>query len=138
VSADPPPADDSPACCSQRTITVPGSVDGKARQPHYWGSRSWIAAFSRRSRVEGWFGNLKSENAEALGRGAFRVVGLCMTSLMLGMYSAATNLRLLRAWAVRCRDTDDLMPLLGCAGVLVVREDGRDVRSPGADPPASP
>lgn len=95
-------------CCTQRTITVPGSVDPKTRQRHYWGSADWVAAFSRRSRVEGWFGNLKSENTEALGRGAFRVMGIAKTTLMLGIYSAATNMRLLRAWARRTHDTDEI------------------------------
>jgi hypothetical protein len=106
-----PPAD-PPACCNQRTITVPGDIDAKSRQRHYWGSRDWIKSFSRRSRVEGWFGNLKNETTEALNRGTFRVMGLCKTSLMLGIYAAATNLRLLRRWAARRRHDDDLMPLL--------------------------
>jgi hypothetical protein len=101
-----PPAD--LACCTQRTITIPGSVDPRARQRHYWGSADWIAAFSRRSPVEGWFGNLKSENTEALGRGAFRVMGIAKTTLMLGIYSAATNMRLLRAWARRTHDTGEI------------------------------
>ncbi len=69
-------------------------------------------AFSRRSRVEGWFGNLKSDSTEALNRGAFRVVGICKTSIMLTVYAAATNLRLLRTWAGRQYGTDDLLPLL--------------------------
>lgn len=86
-------------CCTQRTITVPGDVDYKSRQRQYWGSRDWISSFSRRSRVEGWFGNLKDRSREALGRGAFRVMGLCKSSLMLGIYAAATNLRLLDGWA---------------------------------------
>lgn len=58
-----PPAEHaSMGCCTQRTITVPGHVDAKSRQRHYWGSRDWIKSFARRSRVEGYFGNLKSEN----------------------------------------------------------------------------
>jgi hypothetical protein len=101
---DPPAEHADLACCTQRTITVPGPVDPKARQRPYWGSADWIAAFSRRSRVEGWFGNLKSENTEALGRGAFRVMGIAKTTLMLGIYSAATNMRLLHAWARRTHD----------------------------------
>jgi hypothetical protein len=108
-----PPADPgSLACCSQRTITIPGTVDPKARQRYYWGSAEWIAAFSRRSRVEGWFGNLKSENTEALGRGAFRVMGLAKTTIMLGLYTAATNMRLLRAWARRTHNTEELTEFL--------------------------
>ncbi|MGI8986100.1 MAG: hypothetical protein ACR2GM_04805, partial [Nocardioidaceae bacterium] len=79
---------------------------------HYWGSPNWIRAFNRRSRVEGWFGNLKNDNTEALGRGAFRVLGICKTSIMVAVFAAATNLRLLRAWARRTLGNDDLMPLL--------------------------
>lgn len=96
-----PPAVNPPTCCTQRTITMPGDVDAKSRQRHYWGSRDWIAAFSRRSRVEGWFGNLKGNNTEGLTRGGFRVMGIAKTSLMLGIYAAATNLRLLRLWTAR-------------------------------------
>jgi hypothetical protein len=106
------PPEDPPACCEQRTITVPGDIDAKSRQRHYWGSREWISSFSRRSRVEGWFGNLKNDSTEALNRGSFRVMGLCKTSIMLGIYAATTNLRLLRRWAKRCHSNDDLLPLL--------------------------
>ena len=109
---NPPDPDTAPTCCSQRTITVPGDVDAKARQRHYWGSPNWIKAFNRRSRVEGWFGNLKNDNTEALGRGAFRVMGICKTSIMVAVFAAATNLRLLRAWARRTLGNDDLIPLL--------------------------
>ena len=108
----PPDPDTAPTCCTQRTITVPGDVDAKARQRHYWGSPNWIKAFNRRSRVEGWFGNLKNDNAEALGRGAFRVMGICKTSIMVAVFAAATNLRLMRAWARRTLGNDDLIPLL--------------------------
>ncbi|MDT4894257.1 MAG: hypothetical protein QOE97_3292, partial [Pseudonocardiales bacterium] len=92
---------DEPKCCTQRTITVPGAIDAKSRQRHYWGSRNWIRSFSRRSRVEGWFGNLKNDSTEALGRGRFRVMGLAKTSLMLAIYASATNLRLLHNWTER-------------------------------------
>lgn len=95
----PPPQAEAPTCCTQRTITITGDVDAKARQRHYWGSRDWIKAYSRRSRVEGWFGNIKNDSTEALNRGSFRVVGLAKVSLMLGLYAAATNLRLRRVWS---------------------------------------
>jgi hypothetical protein len=103
-----PPREQPPTCCTQRTITLPGDIDPKSRQRHYWGSRDWITAFNRRSRVEGWFGNLKSNNTENLTRGAFRVMGLAKTSLMLGLYAAATNLRLLRTWQTRQELTEEV------------------------------
>ena len=96
-----PPSQAPPPCCTQRTITVPGDIDPKSRQRHYWGSRDWIRSFRRRSRVEGWFGNLKNDSTEALNRGAFRVMGIAKTSLMLAIYAATTNLRLLRHWTTR-------------------------------------
>jgi hypothetical protein len=86
--------------CTQRTISVPGEVDYKSRQGHYWGRQDWISSFSRRSRVEGRFGNLKDRSREHSARGGFRVMGLCKT-LMLAIYAAATNLRLLDTWAAR-------------------------------------
>jgi hypothetical protein len=118
-----PAAAAAPACCTQRTITLPGTVDTKNRQRHYWGSHDWIRAFSRRSRVEGWFGNLKNDNREALNRGAFRVTGLCKTSIMLAIYAAATNLRLLRHWAQRQHDNTDLLAHL--TGELNPTDDGK-------------
>ncbi len=107
-----PPEPSAHKCCSQRTVTVPGDVDYKSRQRHYWGSRGWISSFSRRSRVEGWFGNVKDRSREALARGAFRVMGLCKSSLMLGIYAAATNLRLLEAWAIKVGLSEP--PALAC------------------------
>jgi hypothetical protein len=133
----PPPADEAPTCCRQRTITVPGSVDTKSRQRYYWGSRQWISAFSRRSRVEGWFGNLKNDSTEALGRGAFRVMGICKTSLMLTIYAVSTNLRLLRGWARRTRTSDDLLPLLTTVGQAGPGKlDLASSANPCGDPPA--
>ena len=131
----PPPVDEAPKCCRQRTITLPGDIDAKSRQRHYWGSPTWIKAFSRRSRVEGWFGNLKNDSTEALNRGAFRVVGICKTSIMLTIYAAATNLRLLRAWSRRQNGTDDLLPLLTAHPLASSAAPPITLRPNPADPP---
>ena len=39
-------------------------------------------------------------------------MGICKTSIMVAVFAAATNLRLLRAWARRTLRSDDLLPLL--------------------------
>lgn len=43
----------------------------------------------------------KDRSREALGGGAFRVMGQCKSSIMLGIYAASTNLRLLDRWAAK-------------------------------------
>ncbi|MDA8297023.1 MAG: hypothetical protein M0004_10655, partial [Actinomycetota bacterium] len=58
----------APKACRQRTIGIPGDVMPKIRQRHYWGSDAWIAAYVRRSRVEGVFGNIKSSKTEDVSR----------------------------------------------------------------------
>jgi len=77
----------------RRRLQVPAAA--LLGQPH------WISSISRRSRVEGRFGDLKDRSRVALTRGGFRVMRLCKSSVMLAIYAAATNLRLLDTWAAR-------------------------------------
>ena len=104
---NPPEGDAAPQACHQRTIGIPGDVMPKIRQRHYWGSDAWIAAYARRSRVEGAFGNIKSSKTENVRRGWTHVVGLVKTGLMVVIAQAAANLRCLRAWAARTGDRTD-------------------------------
>lgn len=67
---------------------------------------------SRRTHVEGSFGNLKNPDTENVRRGWTRLVGLVKTSLMLVIAQAAANLRLLRAWAARTGDRTDPLTAL--------------------------
>jgi hypothetical protein len=91
-------------CCRQRTITIAGNVAAKARQPLAWGSDAWIESYSRRTQVEGIFGNVKSAKTADLQRGWIFIVGMVKTSLMLAAVAVATNIRLLRKWAARTGD----------------------------------
>ena len=63
-------------CCRQRTITIPGAVVAKVRQPLAWGSDAWIDSYSRRTHVEGIFGNVKSAKTADLQRGWIVIVGM--------------------------------------------------------------
>ncbi|CAB4759152.1 unannotated protein [freshwater metagenome] len=91
-------------CCRQRTITIAGNVVAKVRQPLAWGSDAWIESYSRRTHVEGTFGNYKSAKTADLQRGWIFIVGMVKTSLMLAAVAVATNIRLLRKWAARTGD----------------------------------
>jgi len=104
-TVDNPPAQAGrPKCCTQRTVTIPGTVTPKIRQRMYWGSDEWITSFNRRTHVEGSYGNLKNTNTENINRGWCCVVGLVKTSLLLAVAVTASNIRLLRAWAKRNKD----------------------------------
>ncbi len=109
---NPPELTTAPKCCTQRTVTIPGSVTPKIRQRLYWGSPEWIASFNRRTYIEGVFGNMKSPKTENVRRGWTFVVGIVKTSLMVGCVAAAANLRTLRAWAARTGDHRDPLTVI--------------------------
>jgi len=62
-------------------------------------SDEWIASYTRRARIEAWFGIVKAHPEGGIRRGWTRHVGLIQTSLMLALTVAAINLRHLVAWA---------------------------------------
>jgi hypothetical protein len=104
---NPPQKATAPKACHQVTITVPGDVTAKLRQPLYWGSDEWIEEYKARSAIEAAFGNLKNPDTEHVKRGWIRVVGYVKTAFMLTMAQAASNLRQLRVWATRVDDYTD-------------------------------
>ena len=105
----PPAKATAPKCCTQRTVTIPGTVTPKLRQDLVWGSPEWIASYSRRTHVEGYFGNLKQPTSGNVKRGWCRVVGIVKTSLLAACAAAATNMRLLRTWAEKRGGYDDAL-----------------------------
>jgi hypothetical protein len=82
-----------PRICGQQKSRVE-AVELPFWQRHQYGSADWYASWQRRNRVEGVFGNIKNEAAQAVRRGHFRVMGLAKTSLMAMFFVMAANLRL--------------------------------------------
>ena len=62
------------------------------------GLKERFFSYSRRNRVEGFFGNVKNEASENLRRGAIRVRGGLKTGFLTLMILAATNLGLAERW----------------------------------------
>ena len=73
------------------------------------GSSEWIESYSRRTDVEGFFANMKSQSAENVRRRWRRVVGIVKTSLLAVCAVAATNMPLLRIWAERRGGYEDAL-----------------------------
>lgn len=107
VIANPPAWATAPKGCRQQTVSIPGPALAKLRQKDYWGSPAWIASFSRRSHIEGIFGNLRNPSTQNIKRGFCRVVGLVKTSLMITFQAMAANIRLIRQWSRRTGDVTD-------------------------------
>lgn len=131
---DPHSAGGAPACCTQRTVTVPGAATRKLAQEHYWGSPEWFTSFAGRTRVEGFFGNLKGASTSNVRRGWCRLMGIVKTSVMVACAVAATSISLLRAWAKRTGDYSCRLaaPL---PETLLVEVPPEALEAVGADPP---
>jgi hypothetical protein len=103
-----------PAAAKQ---TVELKADGQSEiwQKEYWGSHPWRLSNNRRTRrtyVEGVFGNLKNASAENVTRGTFRITGLARVPLFLGIAATAHNIRQLRNWNTKYDLGDPQHPLL--------------------------
>ena len=102
-----------PKCCCQQTVKVtPPKRILKHTQPFYWGSSQWRAMYSRRTYVEGSYGNRKNPSTENMRRGLFRSTGLVWANLVVSMTAASYNLRMVQNWQQRTGKGDPAHPLL--------------------------
>ena len=111
---NPPDLATAPGCCTNDSgkVVVNEPQLRKHDQPYYWGTEAWLAAYNRRTYVEGVFGSIKSLDTEGLRRGFTRYVGLPMLTIGLTVAAAVANTRHQRMhWAGR--DDAPQHPLLG-------------------------
>ncbi|WP_311210062.1 MULTISPECIES: transposase [unclassified Aeromicrobium] len=110
-AVEPEDLENLPRACAQETITIDPSAAPKLNQKHYWGSKAWQADYGRRSRAEGTFGFIKTEQNVST-RGWTRQVGLVKTAFNGILVVAAYNLTTLLRWAKVCGDTRDPLTLI--------------------------
>ncbi|MGP7960671.1 hypothetical protein ACTVCO_07660 [Sanguibacter sp. A247] len=89
------------AAFRQETVTISSAVLAKLHQPHRWGTPEWIAAFSRRTAVEGAFGVLKNRDGHAMTRGWTRAIGITANALMVTAAIVQYNIQVIRRWAAK-------------------------------------
>ena len=95
------PPEHPPTCCSQRTITVPPSVNAKTAQKHDYPSPEHRRSYARRSAAERAYATVKDPASNDLSRGWCRLMGLTPIALFAASVFVARNLRVADAFAVR-------------------------------------
>jgi hypothetical protein len=95
------PPEHPPTCCSQRTITVPASVNAKTAQKHDYPSPEHRRSYARRSAAERAYATVKDPASNDLSRGWCRLTGLAPIALLAASVFVARNLRVADAFAAR-------------------------------------
>jgi hypothetical protein len=93
-----------PACCTQKTITVPPSVCAKTAQKHDYPSREHRRSYNRRTAAERTFATTSDRATNDLSRGWCRLMGLTPIALFTATAFIARNIRIADAFAARQAD----------------------------------
>ncbi len=103
------PPEHRPRCCTQRTITVPPSVNAKTRQKHDYPSGAHRLSYNRRTGVERSFSSVKQSGRIDLRRGSCRLFGRTCNLIVLVCAMAVRNLRTVESFE-RARDEQRQRP----------------------------
>ena len=93
--------EEPPTCCTQKTLTVPPSVNAKTRQKHDYPSPAHRLSYGRRSAAERSNATVKDPASNDVSRGWCRVMGLTSMTLMLSCLFVVRNQRILVSFAAR-------------------------------------
>ncbi|MHB1989149.1 MAG: hypothetical protein ACYCSF_14445 [Acidimicrobiales bacterium] len=95
------PPEHPPACCVQRTVTVPPEVHLKMGQRHDYPSKAHRISYARRTAVERTFSTLKDPASHDVNRGWCRLMGLAPIMLFLACVVVVRNDRITEAFHER-------------------------------------
>ena len=90
-----------PTCCTQKTLTVPPSVNAKTRQKHDYPSKAHRLSYGRRSAAERSNSTVKDPASNDIARGWCRLMGLTSLTLMLTCLFVVRNQRILASFEAR-------------------------------------
>jgi hypothetical protein len=95
------PPDEPPCCCTQRTISVPVTINAKTTQRHDYPSAAWRRSYARRSAAERSNARIKDPATIDVARGWCRVMGLTPITLFLVAAIVVRNLAVADAFCAR-------------------------------------
>ena len=95
------PPEQPPACCAQKTITVPPSVNAKTAQEHDYGSAPWRRSYARRTAAERANSTIKDPASNDISRGWCRLMGLAPLFVLVTCCLVVRNLRVADAFEAR-------------------------------------
>ena len=101
AARDPEPPAHPPPCCSQRTLTVPPSVNAKTAQKHDYPSAAHRRSYARRTAAERTNATIKDPASTDIARGWCRVMGLTPMTLVLTFALVVRNLRVVDSFETR-------------------------------------
>jgi hypothetical protein len=95
------PPEHPPVCCTQKTITIPPSVNAKTAQKHDYPSAAHRHSYQRRTAAERAFASIKDPATTNLARGHCRLTSLTPLALFTATALIARNLRTTDAFTAR-------------------------------------
>ncbi len=95
------PPEHPPVCCTQKTITVPPTINAKTTQKHDYPSAAHRHSYQRRTAAERSFATITDPATTNLARGWCRHTGLTPIALFLSTALIARNIRITNAHAAR-------------------------------------
>ena len=98
------PPEDSPACCTQQTITAGPAVAAKTRQKHDYPPAAHRRSHARRTGSERTFATIKDPATTSIARGWCRLTGLTPLTLSIACLLLIRNQRILHAFDIRQAD----------------------------------
>jgi hypothetical protein len=93
--------EEPPTCCTQKTLTVPPSVNAKTRQKHDYPSKAHRLSYGRRSAAERSNSTVKDPASNDISRGWCRLMGLTSMTLMLTCLFVVRNQRVMASFEGR-------------------------------------
>jgi hypothetical protein len=93
-----------PTCCTQKTLTVPPSVNAKTKQKHSYPSKAHRLSYGRRSAAERSNATVKDPASNDISRGWCRLMGLTSMTLMLSCLFVVRNQRILASFEAKAAE----------------------------------